>query len=95
MKNKLETVAVIRQRGQLTIPDEIREGYPWLESRSVVTVTPQSAEEIVIRPFKATGWGKTDWDKIWREINKVRSFKGRGRVGSLSEFLVRDRETHF
>ncbi len=84
---------MIRQRGQLTIPDEIRELHPWLAPNSVVTISPVSAEAVVVKPFNDRADQKVDWKKIWDGIRLARSFKGKR--GNLSSFVVKDRESHF
>ncbi len=33
-----------------------------------------------------------DWDKLWKDIKRVRALKGKGR-GNLSEFIAQDRLT--
>lgn len=84
------TVSVIRDRGQLTIPDSIRAQRQWASPNSVVTVSSERPDEIVIRPQKKV----VDWDKLWKQIKRVRTFKGKNKE-SLSEFIVKDRESHF
>lgn len=52
MDTVLQTTAVIRQRGQLTIPDQIRKHCQWLIPGSVVTLTATAnKEQLVIRPY--------------------------------------------
>ena len=83
--------AVIRQRGQLTIPDQVREMLVWLRPGSVVGLEIDE-EEIKIKPYtksKAKGY---DWDKIWAGIRLCRSFKGKR--GNLSKFIAEDRYRH-
>ena len=89
----VQVVGIIRNRGQLTIPDKIRETFRWLTPSSTVTITSQKPDEIVIRPYTQSE-KKIDWDKIWKQIKRVRAFKGEGR-GNLSQFIAQDRETHF
>lgn len=93
MKNfPYETTAIIRKRGQMTIPDEIREKSSWLTADSVVTLQRLGDETLLLRPYVSQ---KTpdDWKKLWKMIRRVRSFKGAR--GNLSQFIVKDRETHF
>lgn len=82
------TVSVIRNRGQLTIPDSIRALRQWASPNSAVTITSENPDEIIIRPHKK----EVDWDKLWKMINKSRSFKGKG--GNLSQFIAEDRLNH-
>ena len=82
------TISIIRNRGQLTIPDSIRALREWATANSVVTITSEQPDEIVIRPHKK----EYDWDKMWQLINKSRSFKGKR--GNLSKFIAEDRYSH-
>lgn len=84
------TVSIIRNRGQLTIPDSIRALREWASAHSPVIITSEYPEEIVIRPHKK-GF---NWDKIWKGIKKSRSLKGKGLTTSAFEFLVKDRNSH-
>ena len=87
----MRTVGIIRQRGQLTIPESIREKLDWVSPLSAVSISVVKPDEIVIRPQQPQK--KVDWDKIWEGIKKARTIKGRGR-GSLSKFIVEDRNRH-
>jgi len=87
-KSVTHTVSIIRERGQLTIPRSIRANHSWANASSAVTISSQG-EEIVIRPKK-----EVDWDKLWRQMKRVRAFKGNGR-GNLSAFIAKDRKAHF
>ena len=88
----MKTVSIIRERGQLTIPDSIRKVVNWARPLSAISIAVVNPDEIVIRPH---GSQKTvDWDKLWKQMKRVRSFKGKNKT-SLSEFIAKDRETHF
>ncbi|MBI4066931.1 AbrB/MazE/SpoVT family DNA-binding domain-containing protein [Candidatus Gottesmanbacteria bacterium] len=91
MNNQIQSTSIIRQRGQLTIPDGIREKVSWVAPGSVVTVTQMKPDEIIVRPYSAKK-NKVDWDELWRKINLARSYKGKYK-GSLSKFIAKDRET--
>jgi len=86
----MKTVSIIRERGQLTIPESIRRIVSWAAPLSAVSVSVVNPDEIVIRPHQHQK--KTDWDKLWKQIKKVRSFEGKGH-GNLSAFIVEDRES--
>lgn len=90
MKTKpvTHTISIIRSRGQLTIPDSIRALRSWANPDSVVTITSNQPDEIVIRPHK-----KYDWDKIWKLIKHSRAIKGKGK-GSAAQFIEKDRQSH-
>ncbi|MEK7633479.1 MAG: hypothetical protein AAB437_01410 [Patescibacteria group bacterium] len=90
--NNIQTTAIIRNRGQLTIPDVIRRAFNWMKTESVVKITYHSPQEIVITPYIQENVKKTDWKKIWAAINKARSFKGKR--GNLSKFIAKDRYNH-
>lgn len=92
MKKIIEETVVIRARGQLTVPDRLREFYPWLSSNSVVTVSPISDKEIVVRPYSSEDSKKVDWKNVWEGIRLARSFRGKG--GNLSQFIAKDRYSH-
>jgi len=81
--------AIIRDRGQLTIPDSIRKVVKWATPLSAVTISVVNPDEIVIKPHKS----QVDWDKIWEGIKSARAIKGKGR-GSLSKFIAEDRYRH-
>ncbi len=82
--------AIIRNRGQLTIPEKIRGILKWPVSNSVVSITITTNSEILIKPYGSDK--KTNWIAVWKEINRVRSFKG-GR-GNLANFISIDRQNH-
>lgn len=83
------TISIIRDRGQLTIPDSIRALRQWASPNSAVTISSDLPDEIVIRPHKK----QYDWDKIWEGVRKARAIKGKGK-GSLSKFIAEDRYRH-
>lgn len=85
----MKTVGIVRERGQLTIPDSIRKIAEWISPLSAVSISIVKPDEIIIRPHKK----QYDWDKIWKMVKRSRSFKGRGR-GSASEFIAKDRLSH-
>lgn len=85
----INTTATIRERGQVTIPDKIREIVEWAKPNSVVSISVNSQKELVISPFLSKGY---DWEDIWRRIKRSQSFKGKR--GNLSEFIIQDRERH-
>lgn len=89
---KTQATAIIRNRGQLTIPDAIRELRSWATPSSVVTISSEKSNEIVIRPHSEAQKKKVDWDKLWKMIELSRSFKGKG--GNLSKFIAEDRKNH-
>jgi len=85
----MKTVGIIRDRGQLTIPDSIRRIITWMSPMSAVTISVKKPDEIVITPHKQI----IDYDAIWEKINKSREIVGKGRI-SASRFLQEDRNAH-
>ncbi len=86
----MKAVSIIRDRGQLTIPDSIRKSLDWVTPMSAITLSVTGPDEIIIRPHQ--NQKQINWDNLWRQIKHVRSFKGNGR-GNLSTFIAKDRET--
>lgn len=85
----MKTVSIIRERGQLTIPDSIRQMANWVTPLSAVTISLIKPDEIIIKPHVQ----KVNWDQIWGNIRKSRAITGKGKVSS-SEFLREDRNSH-
>jgi bifunctional DNA-binding transcriptional regulator/antitoxin component of YhaV-PrlF toxin-antitoxin module len=85
----MQTVSIIRNRGQLTIPDSIRKAIKWLNPLSAVVISVNSADEIVITPHNQI----IDYDAIWKKIERSRAIVGKGK-GSASQFLQKDRNAH-
>lgn len=86
----MQTISIIRERGQLTIPDSIRRNVSWARPLSAVSISVLKPNEIVIRPHTQ----HVDWDKIWEGIKNSRELKGKGKVISGAEFLEEDRKSH-
>ena len=90
MNTLVSATAIIRQRGQLTIPGFIREKFPWLHVNNVVALRVTADAKILVEPFQEKK--QVDWEKLWVQIERVRSYKGRR--GNLSQFIAKDREKH-
>jgi len=86
----MKKISVIRERGQLTIPDSIRQAVGWATPMSAVSISVVKPDEIVIKPHQQ----KVDWNRLWKLIKKSRSL-GIGRsTTSAAEFLEKDRRSH-
>ena len=85
----MKTVGIVRNRGQLTIPDSIRKVADWITPMSAVSISIIKPDEIVITPHQK----QIDWDQIWKNIRKSRTIKGKGNVSTV-EFLKQDRRSH-
>ena len=85
----MKTVSIVRERGQLTIPDSVRKLVSWVTPLSAVSISVVRPDEIVIRPHQ----NHVDRDKIWESIRKSRAIHGKGKI-SASELLAKDRLSH-
>ena len=85
----MKAVSIVRDRGQLTIPDSIRKLVNWVTPSSAVSISVVKPDEIIIKPHQYQK--EVDWDKLWKQIKRVRAFKGKGR-GNLSAFIMEDRK---
>jgi bifunctional DNA-binding transcriptional regulator/antitoxin component of YhaV-PrlF toxin-antitoxin module len=88
--NKLQAVSIIRNKGQLTLPEAIRKALGWVSPMSAVNIYVTKPDEIVIKPHQT----HVDWDAIWDGIKKSRATKGKGATISAAEFLEQDRKRH-
>lgn len=86
-----QDTAIIRNRGQLTIPGKLRGVLNWMGKDSVVSIKAVTDREIVIRPYEKEK--EIDWDRIWKNLRKIRSVKG-GNKMPLSRFIAEDRYRH-
>lgn len=85
----MKTVSIVRERGQLTIPDSIRQMVNWVTPLSAVTISVVKPDEIIIKPHIQ----QVNRDQIWENIRKSRAISGKGKI-SASEFLKVDRNSH-
>lgn len=88
--SNVQTTAIVRDRGQLTIPELIRATQPWITPTSVVTIYSEAEDKIIIRPHHLKR--VLNWDNIWHHITLSRSFIGKR--GNLSGFIAQDRQEH-
>lgn len=82
-------VVIVRNRGQITIPDSIRKTVGWVSPMSAVSISVVKPDEIVLKPHQT----KLNWDHIWKKIEASRAISGRG-TESAAEFLEKDRKSH-
>jgi len=85
----MKSVVVIRDRGQLTIPDAIRRAVNWVAPMSAVSISVVKPNEIIIKPHQVS----VDADSIWSLVKRSRSIKGKGEISAV-EFLKKDRLSH-
>ena len=97
--NYIQTISKIRERGQLTVPQSIRQALSWPDEEVVVKVTTIEEGFRVERlpnshpqhPKKKLT--KKEWDKIYQDME---TFSKTGRQDiKLTDFLRKDRDTHF
>ena len=85
----MKSVSIIRDRGQLTIPDSIRKIAKWANPMSAVSISVASSNEIRIRPHEKP----VDWDSLLDGIKRARSIHGSGKKSAI-EFIQEDRLSH-
>ncbi len=85
----MKTVSIVRDRGQLTIPDSIRRMVSWITPMSAVTISVVKPDEIIIKPHQK----QVDWDQVWENIRRSRAILDKGKI-SAAEFLEQDRRSH-
>lgn len=88
--SNIEEISVVRDRGQLTIPNVIRATVNWLRPSAVVRIKTSKPNEIIIHPHHQET--KTEWEEIWDSIHLARSFTGKR--GRLSKFIEQERQQH-
>lgn len=97
--NYSQSIAKIRGRGQFTVPQDIRAALNWPEEELIVKVTTiQDGFRVERLPIshpqhpkkKLT---KEEWDQIYKNMEAF-SKTGRQDV-KLTDFLRKDRDTHF
>ena len=84
----MKAVGIIRDRGQLTIPESIRKVARWTGTSSVVSFSVESPQEIIITPHQAVK--EIEFSKLSEQIKNARSIRGKGNI-SASEFIAKNR----
>lgn len=87
---KIVTTRLVQERGQVTIPQAIRNVASWIAPSLPVSISLEEPDQISIEPHQSR---KVDWDLLWREIEASRRLRGRGK-SSLSAFIAADRHRH-
>lgn len=83
-----ESLAIIRNRYQLTIPASLRKFINWLTPQKVIKVKLVSGEKVLIEPYSEKS---VDWDEIWKSFAAASKI---ARKTSLSNFVIQDRSRH-
>lgn len=85
----MQIISIIRNRGQLTLPQSIRNLVTWVNPDSVVSLTVIQPDQIVIKPHSQL----VNWDQVWNNIKKSRAIAGKGKV-ETSRYIASDRANH-
>lgn len=87
----MKNISIVRDRGQLTVPDNIRKQLSWINPDNAVVFTIVKPDEVVIKPHKV----EIDWDHLWGNLKKSRSTKGKddGKISTV-DFINQDRHSH-
>jgi bifunctional DNA-binding transcriptional regulator/antitoxin component of YhaV-PrlF toxin-antitoxin module len=85
----ISTQSIVRDRGQITLPQIVRRQLSWLEINSPIQIYATN-QEIIIKPYLSQS--TTSWQKIWDSLALAQSFIGKR--GNLSQFIVSDRDNH-
>ena len=95
--NYTQTISKIRERGQLTVPQNIREVLDWPDEETFVKITTINdgfrVERLPIShpQVEKKKLTKKQWDEIWQAFDKIRKL-GRQDI-DLREFVRKDRDT--
>ncbi len=89
----------IRDRGQFTVPAEVRKALSWPEGEVLVRVSPLPDEDgfkveritTSIRKEPRRILAEDEWEAIFESMERI---SHSGRAVDLTEFLVKDRESH-
>ncbi len=97
--NYVQKITKVRERGQLTVPYEIREALNWPEKELMVQIeTTNSGFKVQRVPISHPQYPKKkltekEWTEIFRHMKRVSRL---GKQGvNLAEALRKDRDTHF
>lgn len=97
--NYVQTISKVRERGQLTVPQEIRKALNWSEDEVMVKiVTIQDGFRVEKLPVAhPQNPNKKFTPKQWAEIYaNMEAFSKTGKQDiKLTDFLRHDRDTHF
>lgn len=96
--NYVQKITKIRERGQLTVPYEIRKALNWNDEELMIKIETRpfgfKAERVPIshpqHPKKKLT--KEEGERIWEDMKRISKL---GRSVNLTKFLRHDRDTHF
>ena len=87
MRKEVQSIGIVRERGQVTIPTKIRKAAEWTEPEQAVIFVLMKDGELRLRPYAPAH--TNDWSAIWKGVHLARSQKGKR--GNLSRFIASDR----
>jgi len=90
----MQTIAVVRDRYQITIPDEVRQLINWAQPKSIISIKVTDKKELIIKPFEPKQEDKVNWEKVWKAIHEARIISASGKNINLSKFIIKDRQRH-
>lgn len=97
--NYVQKITKVRERGQLTVPYEIRKALNWQDQEQMVKIeTTTSGFRVEQLPISHPQHPKKklsekEWRKIFEDMKRISKL---GKQGvNLTKFLRKDRDTHF
>ena len=80
-------VGIVRGRGQLTLPEQLRKKLNWLSKNSAVEIWAKNLGEVVLRPARQN---PDLWNTVWEGIEESRSYEST-HISNLSQKISVDR----
>ena len=97
--NYVQKITKVRERGQLTVPYEIRRALNWRDEELMVKIETTASgfrvEQLPISHPQHTEkkLTKEEGERIWADMKRISKL---GKQGvNLTKFLRHDRDTHF
>lgn len=97
--NYIQKITKIRERGQLTVPYEIRQVLNWHDQEQAVRIeTTNYGFKVELLPMSHPQHPKRklreeEWNKIFQHMKRISKLGKRGL--NLTASLRKDRDTHF
>ncbi len=97
--NYVQSITKIKGKGQLTIPQEVRDALQWSDEKEVAVKVKTIKNGFKVERVSATSpqqrkkLTKEEAAKIWADMKRISKLGKRG--VNLTEFLRHDRDTHF
>lgn len=98
--NYVQKIARIRSRGQLTVPNEIRQALSWPQDEELVVKIESAADGFKVERLPLSHpqhpkkqLTKEQADKIWEDMKRISKLGKKG--VNLTAAIRQDRDTHF